>query len=62
MKNIDIKFSPGDRVFIKPIQEYGYVNYVYLNLYSTSYNVSYFMRGDQKSASLFEDDLEIPHD
>lgn len=59
MKKISIDFEPGEVVYIKPIQEYGRVNYVYINLNGTVYNINYFMNGDQKTANLPVEDLEV---
>lgn len=59
MKSINIAFVPGEPVYIKPILEHGIVNYVYINLNGIVYNVSYFMNGDQKTANIPEEELEI---
>lgn len=59
MKKVNIAFEPGDTVYVKPIQEYGRVNYAYINLNGILYNVSYFMNGDQKTANLTEEELEV---
>lgn len=57
LKHIDLKFSPNEYCCIVSLDIIGRVTGIYISSYGITYNVNYFMNGDQKSANLTADEI-----
>lgn len=56
-KKIDLAFEPGEMVWIPDLQAKARVTCIYVSLYGITYNVTYFINGDQKTANLVETEI-----
>lgn len=51
------KFEAGEEVWISDLRVRGRITCIYISLYGITYNVIYFMNGDQKTANLVETEI-----